>query len=142
MFAGFAADGQLVPVRFRHLDPETSGRLVDPLPRLVALGVGHPFYLVEAGDGVAHMAGVGERLLALSGNAKRDRFSRITSAVLKPGDCLGSLRPCAPALWVWRAFSRFRRAAYFCLSVAIALWLPGSTQLYPCGPAPPPPPRR
>ena len=48
-----------------HLDPELLRSRENVLPSRVAFRVGDALHLVEAGNGVAHMRGVLERLLAL-----------------------------------------------------------------------------
>src|SRR4051812_50222012 len=53
------------PALLADLDAVLVGRLLDSPPRIIALIVRHAFDLVEAGDRVAHVAGVVERLLAL-----------------------------------------------------------------------------
>ncbi len=64
---GFAASEQLAPVVGRDLDIEFLGCGPDPLPGSIPLGVADPFDLVEAGDGIANVGGVVERLLAFGG---------------------------------------------------------------------------
>src|SRR6185369_10612100 len=56
---------ELAPALFLDLDPIFLRRRLDALPGFVALLVGHPLDLVEAGDRVAHVAGVLQRLFAL-----------------------------------------------------------------------------
>src|SRR5437763_9288921 len=55
---------QLAPALLADFDPVLLGGALDPAPGRVALGVADPFDLIEAGDRVAHVAGVVERLLA------------------------------------------------------------------------------
>src|SRR5215211_3977605 len=64
---GLPSGEQLAPVIGFDVDVEALGRGLDALPRLVAVAVADPFDLVEAGHGVAHVGGVGERLLACLG---------------------------------------------------------------------------
>ena len=52
---------------FGHLDAELLGGGFDVVEGLFAFGVGDVLDLVEAGDGVADVGGVVERLLALFG---------------------------------------------------------------------------
>jgi NitT/TauT family transport system permease protein len=56
---------ELAPARLADVDAELGGRRLDALPRGVALVVGDALDLVEARDGVAHVARVLERLLSL-----------------------------------------------------------------------------
>src|SRR5689334_12433297 len=56
---------ELAPALFAHLDTVLVGRLLDPTPRRVAFIVADALHLVEAGDRVAHVARVVDRLLAL-----------------------------------------------------------------------------
>src|SRR4029079_3098360 len=56
---------KLAPALLAHFDIEFVGRLLDPPPRCVALVVAHALDLVEAGNRVAHVAGIVQRLLAL-----------------------------------------------------------------------------
>src|SRR5262249_44593398 len=65
-----AALGEVAPAGLRYLDVIALRGGHDPLPRLVALGVAHPFYLVEAGDRVADVPRVRQRLLALLGEGE------------------------------------------------------------------------
>src|ERR1700733_14317784 len=65
LLAVLAALGQVPPAGFRHLDAVSLGRGEDTLPCLVAFGVADPFDLVEARDGITHVPGVGQWLLAL-----------------------------------------------------------------------------
>jgi hypothetical protein len=58
-----AALGQFPPAGLGDLEVVAPGRGQDPLPRLVPLGVADPLDLAEPGDRVAHVAGVGQRLL-------------------------------------------------------------------------------
>jgi hypothetical protein len=58
---------ELLPARLRHLHAELLRGGLDVLEGLFALFVGDVLHLVEAGDGVAHMRGVVQRLLALRG---------------------------------------------------------------------------
>jgi methylthioribose-1-phosphate isomerase len=59
------AVGQVAPAAFGYLDVVALRGGEDPLPCLVPLGVAHALDLVETGDRVAHVPGVGQRLLAL-----------------------------------------------------------------------------
>src|ERR1700712_3007434 len=61
---------QLAPALLVDLDVVLLRRGLDPLPGLVALLVAHPLDLIEAGDGVAHVAGVLQGLLALLGKGE------------------------------------------------------------------------
>src|SRR5580693_4445696 len=67
LLAVVAAVGQVAPAGFGDVDVVALGGGQDPLPRLIALGVAHALDLVEPGYRVAHVAGVGQRLLALVG---------------------------------------------------------------------------
>src|SRR5262245_35549896 len=70
--AGISATflGQVPPAGGGNLDVMAFGGGEDPLPRPVPLSVADAFNLVEAGDRVAHMPGVGQRLLALVGEGE------------------------------------------------------------------------
>src|SRR5438132_3258481 len=70
VLAGLAALEEVAPVVGGDVDVERAGGRPDALPGLVPLGVGHALDLVEAGDGVADVGGVGERLLALVGEGE------------------------------------------------------------------------
>src|SRR5690242_12527094 len=63
--SALAALGQLAPALLVHLDAELLRRREDALPRRIALRVAHALDLVEAGDGIAHMRSILQRLLAL-----------------------------------------------------------------------------
>src|SRR6201996_4758380 len=63
--AALAALGQVPPVGLGHLDVVALRGGHDPLPRLIPLGVADPLNLVEAGDRVAYVPLVRQRLLAL-----------------------------------------------------------------------------
>src|SRR5580692_3657843 len=67
LLAVVAAVSQVAPAGFGDVDVVALGGGQDPLPRLVPLRVAHALDLVEPGDRVAHVAGVGQRLLALLG---------------------------------------------------------------------------
>jgi hypothetical protein len=54
------------------------------------------------------------------GKAKSASGRRSFAAVLSPSELRGMSSPCARSLWTSRAFSMLRRAASFCLSVAMA----------------------
>src|SRR6202035_2448092 len=69
-FTVVAAVSELPPVRFRYVDVVAFRGGQDPLPRLVALRIADPFDLVEAGDRVAHVPRVRQRLLALLGEGE------------------------------------------------------------------------
>ena len=56
---------EFAPAAFLQLDIKLARRGTDTLPCLVAFLVGHAFHLVEPGDGIAYMAGILQRLLAL-----------------------------------------------------------------------------
>lgn len=58
------------PAVGRYIDVVSLGRSHDALPRPVALGVRDALDLVEAGDRVAHMAGVGQWPFALFGESE------------------------------------------------------------------------
>ena len=60
---------KIVPVGFGHFDTVVFGCGLDVGEGLFALVVGDIFHLVEAGDGVADVGGVVERLFAFSGKA-------------------------------------------------------------------------
>jgi hypothetical protein len=120
---GLPASEQLAPVVSLNLDIEPLGRGLDAPPCLVAIGVTDPFDLVEASDGVAHVGSVGERLLARLGKANSRAARSFCSAVLRPWVRRGTRLPLARALWAARALVRFRRAACFCFSVAMAVLL-------------------
>src|SRR5689334_3406798 len=56
---------ELVPALLVHFDAELVGRLLDPLPSLVALVVADSLHLVEPGHRVADVVGIAQRFLAL-----------------------------------------------------------------------------
>src|SRR5262249_43582603 len=56
---------ELAPARGLDRHPEPLRGRLDALPGAVALRVAPPFDLIEAGDRVADVAGIGERFLAL-----------------------------------------------------------------------------
>src|SRR5215469_3410843 len=108
--ARLAAGEHIAPVALGHLNVELLRRLDDPLPGLVALRVGDTLDLVEARDRVPHVAGVGERFLALPGEGElragqlvllggaqtsaltRDLLAVCASALRLP--CLDDIAPC------------------------------------------------
>src|SRR3954466_15581497 len=61
---------ELEPALLADFDAVLVGRLLDPPPGRVALVVADAFDLVEAGDRVADVAGIVERLLALLGECE------------------------------------------------------------------------
>src|SRR5579859_4733449 len=70
MLAVLAALGQVSPAGFGNLHIEVLRRGQDALPRLVPLRIADAFDLVETGDGIAHVPGVGQRLLAFGGKGE------------------------------------------------------------------------
>src|SRR5207248_10457222 len=56
---------ELVPVRFFYVDAVMLRRFLDVREGEFAVGFGHVLNLVEARQGVLHVRGVGQRLLAL-----------------------------------------------------------------------------
>jgi hypothetical protein len=61
---------QLVTVRLLDLDSAVFGGFLDIGEDQVAVGSAHSFDLIEAGQGVLDMRGIGERLPALLGESK------------------------------------------------------------------------
>src|SRR4051812_22400083 len=70
MVARLLGLADLAPALFVHFDVELLCRGLDAFPRLVAFRVADVLHLVEAGDGIAHMGRVLERLLALLGKCE------------------------------------------------------------------------
>ena len=58
---------QLVPVALGDINAVVFGRLLDVAEGKVAIRVGDTLYLIEAGQRVLNVRGVGQRLLALPG---------------------------------------------------------------------------
>src|SRR6185437_4963174 len=69
-FGVLAALGQVSPARRGDFDVVAFRGPEYALPRPVAFGVAHVFHLVEARDRVAHVPGVGQRLLAFFGEGE------------------------------------------------------------------------
>src|SRR5262249_29026217 len=61
-----AARSQLTPAFLLDADTVMRGRLLDVGEGKLAIGIGHAFDLIKAGNRVPHMARVGERLFALT----------------------------------------------------------------------------
>ena len=55
---------ELLPICLGHLDPEFFRGRLDVVECLLSFGIRYILYLVEAGDGVAYVRGVVERLFA------------------------------------------------------------------------------
>src|SRR5256714_12763694 len=79
--AGLAAFHQLAPATNLDLDPVLAGGRPDAAPGGLALAVADALDLIEAGDGVADVTGVVERLFAFL--RKSERLGR--HAILLPG---------------------------------------------------------
>ena len=61
---------ELAPVLLLQLKVKPLHSLLNPLPRRIALLVGHAFDLIEPSDRIADMAGINQRLFPLFGERK------------------------------------------------------------------------
>src|SRR5690348_7782037 len=118
--AGLAALHERAPATGFDVHAEPARGCADATPGGLALLVGDAFYLVEAGDRVAHVPRVVQRLLALLRKRKVLRDMRFFCRVLSPCDLFGMRWPPARRLCTLRAFLMLRRAAAFWRAVAMS----------------------
>src|SRR5439155_8695014 len=91
-----AAFHQLTPALDVDLDAEFFRRRLDPPPGGLPFGGAHALDLVEAGDRVAHVTGVAERLLASLRKGKSLRGHPVLLLGTEPGRFLRNPRAARP----------------------------------------------
>src|SRR5438105_6114266 len=84
-FLRLAAREQVAPTRCADLDVIPLSRRSNPLPCPVALGIGNAFDLIETRDGVAHVARIGQRFLALFGERELSLRQVVLFSRAQPG---------------------------------------------------------